>query len=69
MANVLQSWKEYQVRDARMRVAILVSDAVIRYNPPCDNRRPFWRLHQRAGYVGGVYEDVLRSALAVISNG
>lgn len=66
MAILSKEWREYQERQARLRIAATVQHAVICY--PHD-RRPFYRLH---GYAGLTCEDVemqeLRRLLAEIAN-
>lgn len=71
MAIKVNLWQEKQERDARREMRLVVADAVIRYNPPCNNRQPFWRLHRAAG-IGGmrsIRSRALCVELAEVSNG
>jgi hypothetical protein len=73
MAVISSDWKQYQQRDAHRLAASVVRDAVIRFNPPCNDRRPYYRLHTFAGLVvpGGptMYQKALHEELAEVSNG
>lgn len=49
ISSLWQQFQEQQKRDARRIAARVVRDAVIRFNPPCDDREPFYRLHKYTG--------------------
>ena len=71
MAQISKEWQEYQAKITKRRVALVVLDAVTRFDKNEQNREPYYNLNDLAGspHWGDEVEHAeLLKKLAEVSN-